>query len=208
MSDFETVSMGELTDLFNETPILKKAISIKTQSRREIRKINSEAHLKEILPEVVLTGDAWHVLSCGDIDSLSFLRHLSKHENLDYVLLSTWCMGNEDVKELASMLHSGIIKTFDAYVGEIFPSQYSAAHTMICELAKEVGGRVAVFKNHSKIFLCEGVSGHKTVIESSANINTNPRCENTVITADDNLFDYYKSYFDGIKSFNRDFDTK
>lgn len=39
------------------------------------------------------------------------------------------------------------------------------------------------------------------VIESSANINTNPRTEQGVITIDRGLVDFYKNYFDKIKSY-------
>jgi len=44
------------------------------------------------------------------------------------------------------------------------------------------------------------------VIESSANINTNPRSENTVVSADMGLFQHHKAWFDAIHSFERNFD--
>lgn len=67
----------------------------------------------------------------------------------------------------------------------------------------EYGGRIAVFKNHSKIFA--GI-GKKFAfgIQTSANINTNPRTENGCITIGNDIFEFYKTYFDGIKSFNID----
>ena len=43
------------------------------------------------------------------------------------------------------------------------------------------------------------------VIESSANINTNPRCEQTTITIDTGLSYFYKNFFDEVNSFNEDF---
>ena len=43
------------------------------------------------------------------------------------------------------------------------------------------------------------------VIESSANVNTNPRSENTVITVDRTLARDYLEIFNGIVPFNRDF---
>jgi len=46
----------------------------------------------------------------------------------------------------------------------------------------------------------------EAAIESSANINTNPRTEQTVITVDTGLARFYKDFFDGIKSFERNFD--
>ncbi|MFP3153113.1 hypothetical protein LQZ18_01520 [Lachnospiraceae bacterium ZAX-1] len=44
------------------------------------------------------------------------------------------------------------------------------------------------------------------MIESSANINTNPRTEQTVITLDTGLAKFYKDFYDGIISFERNFD--
>lgn len=43
------------------------------------------------------------------------------------------------------------------------------------------------------------------LIESSANVNTNPRSENTVLTVDTELVDHYVELFAGIEPFNQDF---
>lgn len=184
-----------------------RSVAQRTRSRRQARRVHSEATLAAILPPVIEPGDAWHVLSSGDIDSLSYLSHLLAATAMDYVLLSTWCMALDDVQRLAAWLAEGRIGRLDAYVGEIFPSQYPDAHEALVDTLRRHGaGRVCVFRNHSKIYACR--SGDRAwVIESSANINTNPRTENTVITADMALFDHHKAYFDGVKSFSRDFDA-
>ena len=45
------------------------------------------------------------------------------------------------------------------------------------------------------------------LIESSANVNTNPRSENTVITVDRQLVADYVELFSGIKSFDHSTDN-
>ena len=42
---------------------------------------------------------------------------------------------------------------------------------------------------------------------SSANLNTNPRTEQTAVTADAGLFHFYADFFDGIESFNDNFSS-
>lgn len=176
-----------------------------TRSKRHARRSASEANLAEILPPEIEEGDAWHVLSSGDVDSLSFVAHIVKNHVLDYVAFSTWCMAINDVEQLNAWIDEGRIKRLDAYVGEIFPGSYSREHGALCSTARATGGRVCVFRNHSKVFLLR--SGVRAwVVESSANINTNPRTENTCITADSGLFDHHKRYFDSIRSFDREFD--
>lgn len=176
-----------------------------TKSRRACRYAASEQRLREILPEEIAVGESWHVLSSGDVDSLSFVAHVVRSVRLDYLALSTWCMSLPDVLQLRSWLSDQTIERIDCYVGEIFPGSYAAEYAELCRVVSPAGGRVAVFRNHSKVLLMR--SGTMAwVVESSANINTNPRTENHCITSDVGLFMHHKSYFDSIHAFNREFD--
>ena len=182
-----------------------KAASIRVATRIKTRRAKSEAEIANLLPNRITPGESWHVISQGDIDSLSYLGHIATHEPLDYVLLSTWCMAGEDVKRLRQWIDSERIGRLDCYVGEIFPSQYADAYSMLCAAARSSGGRVCVFRNHAKVYVAKNARV-SLAIESSANVNTNPRCEQTAIHASAELAEFYKTFFDGIRSFTRDFD--
>lgn len=171
----------------------------------QARRVASEEALTTLLPARIQPGESWHVMSAGDVDALSYLAHLLRHQRFDYVALSTWCMAGEDVAQLGLWIDEGRIGRLDAYCGEIFPSQYPDAHAALCAVARRCGGRVAIFRNHAKLFVCIG-DNTAYAIESSANINTNPRAEQTALHASDELAAFYKAYFDGIRSYLRDFD--
>lgn len=184
----------------------RQSVAYRTHSRRMARRAASDARLAEILPLDIVPGDAWHVISQGDVDALSYLAHLLKSGPLDYVVLSTWCMAQADAEQLRDWLLAGTLGRLDAYVGEIFPGQYPGEHETLCAAIRSAGGgRVCVTRNHAKLFLCRR-GAQAWVVESSANINTNPRMENTVITADYGLYQHHKTYLDGLRSFARDFD--
>ena len=54
--------------------------------------------------------------------------------------------------------------------------------------------------NHSKVTLCAcQATGTWLVIESSANVNTNHRLEQSAIHNSKALFDFYHEAFDGIR---------
>ena len=114
-------------------------------------------------------------------------------------------MAMDDVLQFEEWIQAGRIKRLDAYVGEIFPKSYSKEWVKLSAIIRRIGGRVCVFRNHAKIFAGRG-DKYAFAIESSANINTNPRTENTTVTIDEGLYEFYKAYFDGINSYNRDFD--
>jgi len=177
----------------------------KARTRHEIRRANAEAHLADILPRRFEYGDSWHVVSRGDIDSLSYLRHaLAGVTHFDYVLVSTWCIAMADLKEIAAWIDAGRIDQFNLYVGEIFPSQYGDEYEAMLAMCRTYGCRMVVARNHSKVTLARNVGeSYSLVIESSANVNTNPRIEQSTIHASAELFDFYQDFFNGIHSIDR-----
>lgn len=183
----------------------EKARAQKSANRHHMRRANAEATLKEILPAVIEPGDSWHVASRGDIDSLSYLRHvLSGVSHLDHVLMSTWCIAKNDLVEIATWLDTGKIEQFDLYAGEIFPGSYGDEYEMMLKMCDLYGCRIVIAKNHSKITLCCNTEkNYKLTIESSANVNTNPRIEQSTIHNNPELHAFYLEFFSGIKSIDK-----
>ena len=102
-------------------------------------------------------------------------------------------MANDDILQLEEWLTSGKIKKCDVYVGEIFPGSYRIEYSELKRIITPEIGRVCAFKNHSKIFAGYGSKFHFG-IQTSANINTNPRTENGSITINKEIFHFYKDY--------------
>lgn len=183
----------------------KQRIQTKVLMRRDSnlnRRAFSEIKLLELVAKEFpfADGQSFNFITGGDIDSLSFLKIILLQQNLEYCLLSTWCMASEDIYQIEEWLDNGKIKKIDAYVGEIFPNTYKKEYELFKPIIQKHGGRIAVFKNHSKIFAGYGDRFYFS-IQSSANINTNPRCENACIQIGKDSFEFYKEFYDGIKSF-------
>ena len=174
--------------------------------RNEYRRCFSESKLLDLITEDFKDGESWHFLTAGDIDSLSFLKIILRQQDLDYLMLSTWCMADDDVLQLREWLKAGKIKRLDCYMGEIFPGSYKSEYATLQQVIEEFtpSERIAVFRNHSKIFAGTGKK-YDFGIESSANINTNPRNENACITIGHDIFMFYKEFYDKIKSFTKDY---
>lgn len=181
-----------------------RARAERARHRLEVRRANSEAHLAEVLPATVAAGDSWHVISRGDIDSLSYLAHWLRAGPFDLVALSTWCMAADDVARLRGWLDCGAIDQLELYVGEIFPSQYGDEYAECLRLVDTFGARVVVARNHSKVTLAANYAAdYYLAMESSANVNTNPRIEQTATHASRALFDFYLDFYRGLRSIDR-----
>jgi len=178
-------------------------VSHRKGHRQLTRKAASEHALEEQMDWHFEEGDCYHCFSFGDVDSLSFFKHVLKQQRVKYLAISTWCMAGEDVQDLATWHRRGMLGRVDFFVGEIFQGSYPEVYTMTRNFTKECGGRLVVFRNHSKVMMIKG-ERFDCLIESSANVNTNPRSENTVVTVDRGLVDEYIRLFADIIPFNKD----
>ncbi len=147
-------------------------------------------------------GHAYSFITGGDIDALTYLRAILRKKKLKYMLLSTWCMAAEDILQIKEWIKQGLLEKVDFYVGEIFKNQYVIEWSMLSKLIAETHcGRLCLFRNHSKILAGHDGGDFYFSVQSSANINTNPRTENACIIVEKKSFEFYKSYFDKIVSF-------
>ena len=179
---------------------------IKTENKHAMRRVLSELALEKELPWHFEQGVSYHCISFGDVDALTYMRVVVKQQPIRYALVSTWCMASEAIREIRTWIEQGYIGRCDFYVGEIFKASYFKQYEELQELCKTLGGRFVICRNHAKIMVLIG-ERFDCVIESSANVNTNPRIEQAVITTSSELSYWYKEFFDGIKSFERNFDT-
>lgn len=147
-------------------------------------------------------GHCYCFISGGDVDSLSYLKAVIRQQNISELVVSTWCMAVQDIIQLREWIEAGMISKMDIYLGEIFKGSYAFEYATLKELYEQMPelGRMAIFRNHSKVMAGQG-DKFSFAILSSANINTNPRCEQTCIIIDEGSFAFFKDFFDGINSF-------
>jgi len=180
------------------------ARALRVVQRIQARRAKGEKALADILPERIAEGESWHVISHGDVDALSYLAHALKSMPMDYVAISTWCIAKADLDQIEKWLDAGTIDQFELYAGEIFPNQYGDEYEQMLKMVKTYDCRLVIAKNHSKVTLAANeAEGYYLAIESSANVNTNPRIEQTAVHASRDLFNFYREFFSGLRSIDR-----
>lgn len=182
-----------------------EAKATRRRARHNMRRAKAETALATILPARFDDGDTWHVLSHGDIDALSYLRHaLNGVPFFDHVLISTWCIAAEDMHEIQAWLDTGKIESLHLCCGEIFPSQYGDEYELATRMVDTYGVRLTIARNHSKVILAENIEfDYCVTMEGSANVNTNPRIEQTSITRSRELLLFYREFYDALRSIDR-----
>lgn len=145
-------------------------------------------------------GTSYHCITAGDVDSLSYIKVMLLHQKtLDHLLFSTWNISGEDIYQLEQWVDEGRIKHLDAYVGEILTTTYAIEWRMLNQMYERHPGlgRLKCFRTHSKVIAGIGPK-FAFAIPTSANLCTNTRTEQAVITIDEGCYRFYKQYFDQI----------
>ncbi|MBR0287455.1 MAG: hypothetical protein IJQ82_00600 [Selenomonadaceae bacterium] len=196
-------------EMFEDGVELDNEVSLRimaNMTRHKMRRIQSEMALEEKLPWYWEQGVSYHCISSGDVDGLTYFRACVKQQRIKYALLATWSMAAEDIREIRHWVNNGYIKRIDCYVGEMFLSAgRSLERRELINLCRGCGGRLVIFRTHAKVIAGFGEQ-FDFAIAGSANINTNPRVEEMIITVDSDLAKFYKEYFDEVQSFERNFD--
>lgn len=177
---------------------------IRRAARVQTRRAKSEAQLLAILPNPIPNDSSIHVISSGDVDALSYLVHIARQTAIETLLISSWCMAMPDVDWLRQAIESGRIGHIDFCLGEIFPTQYPDEYLAVQRLQSAGMVSLKISRNHAKIIA--GVSPDEEfhfVIESSANLNTNPRIEQTAIHTSRELYQHYTDFYSEIRSIDR-----
>lgn len=114
---------------------------LKTMDVQKRMRLLSESALDGVLPWHFEEGAAYHVISAGDVDSLTYLRHVVRQQRCEYVILSTWCMAVADAREMLEWARRGFVRRFDFYVGEIFKDGYRGCRDVLDEICAIGGGQ-------------------------------------------------------------------
>lgn len=205
----ENVATDTVEDRRERKPRMRAAVQ-EFSAAYLYRRAFSELTLLDLLEdgECVLTdGTVLNVLTGGNIDQMTYLKlMLRKSHWLDHCIVSTWCMSADDALQLIDWMVSGVIHRLDLYVGEIFKGSYGAVWNQLHDYyAENPGkGRICIFRNHSKIIAGTDDLDFNFYVQTSANMDTNPRTEQACIQMGRSGYEFVRAYFDGIVSFERE----
>lgn len=142
-------------------------------------------------------GCAYHIISGGNVDLLCHLQWLMLHyPTLQRVFISAWAVSGADILLLEEMVTEKKVQTLDVLVGDIYPNQYKHEWAKLEKMRDQGTVRGLYSSNiHSKFIMATDGQDMWAVCESSANCNMNPRIEQTVMTFDRELYDFYDKYY-------------
>ncbi len=152
-------------------------------------------------------GQSVHILTGGNCDLLSQLLWVTRvYGRIVNLFIAVWVASAQDLDILEKYIERGVVAPGVKFIfGDIYPRQYKAEFAKVLEMYKS--GHIAdiyTLNTHLKTMLIECEDGSRLTIESSANLNLNPRIEMAAIHTSPELYDFYDYYLNEILREQRD----
>ena len=181
---------------------MKKCINVvytKEQKRKQYLPKGEACLLKRLLLDLPEDGVCLKVYSQEDISSIAFVMWVASKVRIDRLIVSSFAVGEKQASTLESLSRAGLLGDVQFLVGRIMRTNVRErdrrASTMQ-EIAQRNKWVVKVRDSHSKIVLMDTKLG-KYVLETSSNLNENPREEQFSFEKDAGLFEYYENILVG-----------
>ena len=172
-----------------------------TQGRKVKRYsiIRSKNELSKVMPKLP-ENEIYKIVSCGNFSSVSFILYLCERTKINNLYASSLRIGKKHLQIIDAKRKEGKIGMCYFAVGSLMKDCGNAVkkygyYDNFESVCGNNGWKYVVVNNHSKIILFDTDIG-KFVLETSSNLNENPKIEQFSFERDEDLFDFYKSVFE------------
>ena len=147
-------------------------------------------------------GEALKFISLhGGVASLSFIAWVAKNEQILELSASTLRIGPKQYQYLNALAKSGKLKNA-RFLTSSMQKEMNTKHGRnyareFKTIADRNGWNMIVANNHSKIILMRTETAHY-VLETSSNLNENPKIEQYSFENSKEVYDFYNHFFDCI----------
>lgn len=168
-------------------------------NKREFTAIKANEYLSQVLTGLPTNGETIHCISNSRFDFWSFIPsvigYLDNYTTKLYI--STWTTNNRNTQGLIELYDQGKIGAIQFVVGNYFKVREAPVYNYLATKLMERKQLLISGEHHLKVLLLQNQENY-IVVESSANLTSNPRTEQFTYNNDRDLFHFYKSWFDSL----------
>ena len=179
-------------------------LKMKSKTRRKFVIENEVGQLAALVGAPPKPSEAFKMLSVGGgFSSLAIIKYIADREGIEELYCSTFRIGRRHFDELAKLKARGKIGVAHFVtsqtqertdeIAEYNGTRYNYYEYMI-ERCRAFGWELKSFDNHSKLLLMRTRENWYTV-ETSSNLNENPKMEQFCWENDQTLFEWYRELF-------------
>jgi hypothetical protein len=191
--------MTEQTSLFSmtevETPILKKKSGKENKSKAQrIEEKNEKAlgkakdTLNDVFPSIK-NGESIHYVSMGEWSSHDLLLHLLEKTGPADVIMCTWSVSENAIRQMLKKMETGLIKSLKA----VLDWRVKVRRPEALNFLKYNIADIRLTSCHAKVTVIKNEKWNIAIV-TSANYTNNPRIEAGVVCCEKSVADFHSDW--------------
>ena len=189
--------------IITDVGLLKK---LKSSKRQLFCMNDGNRNIEQLAGNLPTEDECFKFISLdGGFCSVNFIKHVANKEIIEELTASTLRIGEKQFIYLSNLCKTGKLKKAAFFIGSIMKEDIKSDkydyYTKFFEISKQYGWESFVVNNHSKIILMRTANNHY-VLETSSNLNDNPKIEQYSFENSKELYDFYYDFFQVLKNVN------
>lgn len=177
---------------------------LKSKQRRTFLLNHSAREIVKLIGALPDTETVYKLISfSGGFASISFIKAVADFEVIEELTASTLRIGEKQFKYLSKLNQNGGLKSARFFIGSLMAEDekknekynYYGKFNAVCD---QNGWKRITVNNHSKIILMRTKENYY-VLETSSNLNENPKIEQYSFENSKELYDFYYGFFDALE---------
>jgi len=178
---------------------MKRFVKTKSKTNR-FNIIKGTREIENYIQELPKENEIFKFISTGGFSTICFIKFISNIAKINSLCVSTLRVGKKELKMLDYLYKQNKIGKVSFIVGSLMSNDSVKVkkygyYEDLEKVCKTNGWTVIPAKNHSKVLLFDTKEG-KFVIETSSNLNENPKIEQFSFEKSEELYNFYKQIFD------------
>jgi hypothetical protein len=176
-------------------------VKMKSKERNNISFTEERDQFNAIINNLPTPDQDIRLISVGGgFSSISIIKYIAEKETIDNLMAVTFRIGKKQIIELNNLYESGFLKNAKFITStsqERLDREYDYLET-IGYFVKKNHWQIACYNNHAKVYLMKTEKQNYFVLETSSNLNENPKMEQFILSNDQMLYDFYYNLFDNL----------
>lgn len=195
-------NMSSLLGCFFHGGKMEHKVFTQPKKRQSFNIMRENAIIEDLTPKLP-EDESFVYITSGGFSSIAFIVWIAGQTRIKSLFASTLRVGVRQAQMLDGLRNDGRLDKVNLLVGGAMKDncEHNRGYgylEQITDIFNANGWTVNMYNNHSKVMLFDTDAG-KFVIESSSNLNENPKVEQFRLEKSAELFDFYSSFFRGIR---------
>ncbi len=135
-------------------------------------------------------NECFKFISEGGFSSICFILFIADRAKIHNLHISSFRVGKKEIQAMHALKRKGRLDYAEFVLCSFARDEKGGAFSILEKICNENSWNIHAVNNHSKVHLYDTCKG-KFVIETSSNLNENPKIEQFSFEKDAELYDFY-----------------